>query len=181
MDISIVGKNSIKLKGKNTAFIVDPSREMPKTEAHAIILLNGTDNIDMGRVTDSKLIISGAGEYEVNGAKISGTTTPKGTLYRLSIDDVSIIIGRMTELKTEGFNTCEIAIANTDRDFNESFVATLEPKIAVLYGDKKIEAAKTLGLEMQNMTLAPKITTTKDKLPEKMKVVVLGQSSYGKS
>lgn len=172
MDISIVGKNSIKLKGKLTTFIIDPIQEMPKTSADAIILLNGYPNIDIGRVTDSRLLINGAGGYEVGGTKISGITTSNGTLYRLSIDDLNIIIGRSTETKTEGFNVCEVAVINTDRDFNESFVTVLEPKITVLYGDKKIEAAKTLGLE--NVTLVPKITMTKDKLPEKMEIVVLG-------
>ena len=171
MEISIIGKKSIRIKGRLATFIVDPIEEMPKTSANAIILLNGTDNIDTGRVTDSRLLINGEGEYEVNGAKISGTTTSNGVIYRLLVDDVSIIIGRMSEAKTEGFNTCQIAIVNTDSDFSELFVTTLEPKITVLYGDKKIEVAKTLGLE--NVTLVPKITTTKDKLPEKMEVVIL--------
>lgn len=172
MDISIVGKNSIKLKGKFTAFIVDPVKDMPKTSADAIVLLNGANDIDIGRVADSRLFINGAGEYEVNGAKILGTTTSKGVLYRFSIDDVSIIIGRAAEPKTGGFNTCQVAIVNTDSDFNESFVTALEPKITVLYGDKKTDSAQTLGAE--NISSVSKITVTKDKLPEKMEVVVLG-------
>lgn len=172
MDIAIVGKTSIKLKGKKASFIVDPSKEGPKTSSDAIILLNGYDNIDISRVTDSRIIIEGAGGYEVGGAKISGTTTPKGTLYRISIDGIDIIIGRVAEIKAEGFNACQVAIVNTSGDFSESFVTSLEPKMTVLYGDKKIDAAKTLGVE--SVGLVPKITIAKDKLPEKMEVVVLG-------
>ncbi len=172
MEISIVGKNSIKLKGKQATFIVDPSRDMPKIQADAVILLNGTDNIDLERVTDSRIIISGPGGYEIGGGKISGTTTSKGILYSFLIDDVNIIIGIAADSKVEGFNASQIAVINTNSDFNESFVTAMEPKITVLYGDKKNEAAKTLGAE--NATLVPKITITKDKLPEKMEIVILG-------
>lgn len=172
VDISIVGKNSLKLKGKQVTFIVDPSLSLPKTPADAIILLNGLENIDTSRVTDSRIIINGAGGYEVGGAKISGLSTPKGVLYKLSIDDIVVIIGRATELTTEGFSTCQVAIVNTDSDFNESFITALEPKITVLYGDKKEASGKTLGAE--HIAMVPKITITKDKLPEKMEVVVLG-------
>lgn len=172
MDIAIVGKNSIKLKGKQATFIIDPVSAIPKTSADAVILLNGANGMDVTRVTDSRIIIDGPGGYEVGGVKISGTKTPKGTLYKFSIDGVSVILGSATDAKMEGFNVCQVAVVNTDSDFNESFVTALEPKITVLYGDKKTESAKTLGAE--NVSLVPKITITKDKLPEKMEIVVLG-------
>ena len=172
VDIAIVGKTSIKLKGKRVSFIVDPSKETPKISSDAIILLDGFANIDTSRVTDSRMIIEGPGGYEVGGSKISGASTPKGVLYKLSIDDVVVIIGRATDAKTEGFSACQIAVVNTDSDFNESFVTALEPKITVLYGDKKEASAKMLGAENENPV--PKITIMKDKLPEKMEIIVLG-------
>lgn len=172
MDISIIGKNSIKVKGKEATFIIDPGREMPKTPADAVILLNGNENVDISKVADSRIIISGPGGYEIGGAKVSGTTTAKGTLYRLFIDGITIILGRASETKAEGFSSCQVLVINTDTEFSESFVTSLEPKIVAVYGDKKTESAKTIGAEnVQTMT---KLTTTKDKLPEKMEVVVLG-------
>lgn len=172
VDIAILGNQSIKIKGKQASFIVDPLKEISKTSADAIILLNGYDNIDTTRVTDSRIIISGAGGYEVGGAKVSGTTTAKGTLYKISIDGVVIIVGKVAETKAEGFNACQVAVVNTESDFNESFVTSLEPKITILYGDKKSDCAKTLGA--QSVTEVSKITVAKDKLPEKMEIVVLG-------
>jgi hypothetical protein len=172
VDIVTLGKNSIRLKGKKVSFVVDPSKEMPKISSDAIILLNGSANIDTSRVTDWRIIITGAGGYEVGGAKISGSSTSKGILYKLFIDDVVVILGRAMDSKIEGFSTCQVAVVNTDSDFNESFVTTLEPKIAVLYGDKKVESAKALGAG--SISLVSKITTAKDKLPEKMEVVALG-------
>ena len=172
MDISIVGGNSIKLKGKQATFVVDPVEKMPKTSADAIILLNGSRNIDVGRVTDYRIIIDGPGGYEVGGVKISGTKTSKETLYKLSIDNISIILGSAADAKMEGFNVCQIAVVNTTENFNESFVTALEPKMTILYGDKKTESAKTLGAE--SVVLVSKITITRDKLPGKMEIVVLG-------
>jgi hypothetical protein len=172
VDIAICGKNSIKLKGKQVTFIVDPGKELPKTASDAIILLNGSRDIDVAGAVDSQIIIDGPGGYEIGGAKISGTKTPIGTLYRLSIDDISIILGSAANVKMEGFNACQVAVINTGSDFNESFVTALEPKMTILYGDKKNESAKTLGAE--SVSSVSKITITKDKLPEKMEVVVLG-------
>jgi hypothetical protein len=172
VDIGYIGKNSIKIKGKQVTFVVDPAKEMSKTSADAIILLDGSSNTDIGRISDSRIIIRGPGGYEVGRAKISGTKTPRGTIYRLSIDDISIVLGFATDTKIDGFNACQVAIINTTSDFNESFVTALEPKMIILYGDKKSESAKTLGAE--KVGLVPKITITKDKLPEKTEVIVLG-------
>jgi hypothetical protein len=172
VDIAIIGKNSIKLKGKQVTFVVDPTKEMPKTSSDAIILLDNELDTDVSRATESRIEIVGPGEYEVSGVKVSGTKTPKGMLYKFLIDNMSVIMGFAVDVKIEGFNDCDVAIVNTSRDFNEAFVTGLEPKMAVLYGDKKIESAKTLGTE--NVALVPKVTAVKDKFPEKMEVVVLG-------
>ncbi|MDP2637502.1 MAG: hypothetical protein Q8P26_00375 [Candidatus Levybacteria bacterium] len=174
MDISIIGKNSIRIKGKQVAFVADPSKDMPKTSADAVILLSGLDNVDTNRITDSRIIINGPGGYEVGGVKISGTTTPKGTLYKLSIDDLTVIIGKPAETKADGFSSSQIVVVNADDEVNISIITALEPKMVIIYGEKKEEVAKALGIE--NAALAAKVTTAKDKLPEKMEVVVLASS-----
>ncbi len=174
MDISIIGENSIRLKGKLATFIVDPSSDMPKTSADAIILLNNISSIDTSRVVDSRITIAGSGEYEIGGTKISAVSAPNGILYKFFIDNISIILGRTAEFKAEGFSACQVRVINADSEFNESFVTALEPKITVLYGSRKQEAAKTLGAE--NVSPISKITVTKDKLPEKMEIIVLVSS-----
>ena len=172
MDISIIGRNSIKLKGKKVTFIVDPASDMPKTGADAVILLNSLSTTGLSRVEGYRIVIKGTGEYEIGGSKVSGVTTSKGVLYKFSIDDVSIILGSPAETKAENFTTCQIAVIKSDEELSDSFVTALEPKITIVYGEKKAEAAKSLGSE--NTTSVSKLTITKDKLPEKMEVVVLG-------
>jgi hypothetical protein len=172
VDISIVEKSSIKIKGKRAIFIVDPTKEMPKTPADAIIFLNGEDKAGVSKVADFRMIINGPGEYEVGGVKVSGLKTSKGIIYRLSVDGVTVVLGTATDTKMEGFSACEVMVVNTNNDFNESFVTALEPKTVVLYGDKGAESAKKLGAE--NVSSITKVTIAKDKLPEKMEVIVLG-------
>jgi len=171
VDISIVGKDSIRLKGRKVTFIVDPVKDMPKTSADAVILLNSASGEDLSKAADYRIIIKGAGEYEVGGSKVSGVSTQKGVLYKLSIDDISIILGSPAETKAENFTTCQIAVIKSDEELSDSFVTALEPKITIVYGEKKAEAAKSLGSE--NTTSVSKLTITKDKLPEKMEIVVL--------
>jgi len=76
------------------------------------------------------------------------------------------------DAKMEGFDVCQVAVVNANNDFNEAFITALEPKMTVLYGDKKLDAAKLLGAE--NVASVSKITVVKDKLPEKMEVITLG-------
>ena len=84
----------------------------------------------------------------------------------IGIDDLSS--GRKEEIDT----ACQIAILNVDDGFSSSFITNLEPKIVVLYGDKKENAANLLG--KGTLPATKKFTVTKDKLPEEMEVVVLG-------
>ena len=172
VDIAIVGKESIKIKGKQASFVIDPVAGMSKVGGDAIILLGGGEGIDVSRVTDSRIILAGPGSYEVGGVKILGTKTIKGTIYKMTMDGITTIIGSSAEVKTEGFNACQVLIVDTTDEFSESFVTALEPKITILYGEKKNEAAKTLGVE--NVSVVSKLTVAKDKLPDEMETVVLG-------
>ena len=173
MDISLVSKDCIKLKGKKVNFIVDPKKDSPKTAADAILLTGGLD-IDTSRVSDFRVVVRGSGEYEVSGSKVASVSTPKGIIFKLSIDNLSIILGRSVDFSKleSNFTACDIAIINADSEFNESFITSLGPKIVVLYGDNKLDGAKKLGAE--NLTPVAKFSAVKDKLPEKMEIVVLG-------
>lgn len=172
MDISLVNKDCIKLKGKKASFVIDPEKDTPKTSADAILLTRSLGS-DTSRVSDFRVVIEGSGEFEVTGSKIAAVTTPKGIVYKLSIDNVSIVSGKSVDFSKleSNFTACDIALINVDSEFNESFITTLSPKIVVLYGENKLVGAKKLGA--QNLTPVTKFSAAKDKLPEKMEIVVL--------
>jgi len=173
VDIYTLDKNSIKIHSKYANFIVDPAPQGTKVSCDAVILLNN-NNIDLGRVVDYRIIIDGPGEYEVNGVKVLGVRGDRGFVYGIAADGFSVILGKSSEtskIKEDTF-LCQIAILNVDDEVNSSMVTKLEPKIMILYGEDKENAAKVLG--KGNIPSVKKVSLTKDKLPEEMEVVVLG-------
>lgn len=167
-----MSKDCIRLKGKKVSFVIDPKKDTPKTTGDAILLTNNLD-IDTSRVSDFRVIVKGQGEYEVSGSKVSSVATPKCIVYKLLIDNVIVILGRSVDFSKleSNFTACDIALINADSEFNESFITSLGPKVVVLYGENKLDGAKKLGTE--NVTPVAKFSIAKDKLPEKMEVVVL--------
>jgi hypothetical protein len=172
VDIAVLGKTSIKLKGKGASFVIDPSSTMPKTAADAIVLSGSHKDSDLSRVTDARIVIDGPGEFEAGGVKISGIKIPDGIIYRLLIDSVSVVVGRMDKYKGDASLESQVAVVNAGDDFNESALTSLDPKVVVLYGDSSNGNAKKLGAE--NVSFVSKVNITKDKLPDKMEVSVLG-------
>jgi len=179
MDIAILGGNALKIRSKHASFVVDPVKTMSKVNADAILLLGNID-IDTSRVLDKRIIIDGPGEYEVGGVKISGIKigppgrdAGHGIIYSLFLDSLRIILGKVSDISRieDTTSSCQIALLLADSDL-KSIVAKLEPKIIVLYGEKKMEGAKLLG--KADIQPVQKFTTTKDKLSEEIEVVVLG-------
>ena len=173
MDISIISEESIKVRGKAGSFIIDPSDSMPKTNADGILFQNPQSRAGISRVLDSRIIVCGPGDYEVSGIKVMGLKGKENLLYRIIVDGVVVLLAKSSEITNDDkINSCDILLLNVDSDFAESLVATVDPKVAILYGKSLKEALKLLGKEI----LAPvkKFATTKDKLPVEMEVVALG-------
>jgi hypothetical protein len=92
MDITLLSKNSIKIRGKKAAFIIDPL-DIQKNNADAIILLS--KKADLSKVDEYRVVISGTGEYEVAGVKISGVKAGEGVVFSFFMDGVVSIFGRV--------------------------------------------------------------------------------------
>lgn len=173
MDIANLVDNVIKIRSKNTSFVVDPVKTMVKVNADAILLLNNNIHVDTSRVLDQRIIICGGGEYEVGGIKISGIKIGHGIVYSLFLDSCLVVLGKISDISRlqDTPLSCEVALLLADSDL-KSIVAKLEPKIVVLYGDKRLEGARSLG--KGGIEPVQKMTLTKGKLEEEMQVVVLG-------
>lgn len=175
MDVAILGdgNNVVKIRSKNASFVVDPVKTISKVNADAVLLLGNSKNTDSSRVLDKRIVINGPGQYEVGGVKISAIKVGNGIVYSLFLDSVQVVLGKVSDIAGLQDNTpsCQIALLEADDDL-KSIVSKLEPKIIVLYGDKKEEGAKSLG--KVGMAKVQKFAITKDRLPEEMQVVVLG-------
>jgi len=173
MDISFVDNSSVKIRLRQTTFVVDPAELGSKISSDAIILLDRENN-PVFKTAPHRIVINGPGEYELSGVKVLGIKVDKGFVYGIADDGFGAILGKTSEIskiKDKTFS-CQIAILNVDDNLNQSVVTRLEPKIVVLYGANKENGAKTIGKE--NLTSIKKFTTTKDKLPQEMEVVILG-------
>ncbi len=172
VDISILSKDSIKIKGKNSSFVIDPGAEISKVAADAVLLLKDSKN-DQGisSVTDYRVIIKGTGEYEVAGVRILVTKSDENFLYSLNVDNVSVLTARTSGLsKTQEIGDYNILILNVDSDFKDTMVTGFSPSVVLLYGEKAQEASKMLG---KRASKSQKFSVSADKLPMEMQVIIL--------
>lgn len=171
MDVTLLEKNSLKIRGKQAGFAVNPT---VKTTADAVLLLGNPPEVNISKVEGQRLVIEGAGEYEVSGAKISAFGNKKDLAYEIALDGLDIFLANGETLKKshDAKRECQVLILYSDSLSDESLITALSPSVVILYGEKAQEVAKTLGKE----SLGPsekKFSVTSDKLPEEMKVVVL--------
>lgn len=171
MEITFLGDNSLKIRSKRASFIVDPSQAIGKTTADAVLILSN-NNYDLKKVEESRLLITGPGEYEIGGVKISVVEAENRKAYSLSFDNISLLLAQseVISLLSEKLKEHEVAVIRVDGELKENVITTVEPKVAVLYGNRAEEIEKALGKESQKLH---KITITENKLPEEMEVVIL--------
>ncbi len=171
MEILSLG-SALKIKGKQTTLLIDPKDA--KTASDIVILLKEQFRKDMLQIEGQRLIVTGSGEYEVGGAKISGIQSGLDMAYILRLDNLDILLAKGNILPKIKDRVKDIAIAVlcVDAEVAESSIPSLESRVVVLYGNLAKDVAKTLGKEtIQQVT---KYQTTAEKLPAEMEVVVLG-------
>lgn len=172
MDIALLSKDSLKLKIKKTTLIIDPKSSISKIEADAVIAIS--KDIDESRVNDARVLLNGAGEYEVNGLKISAVGTNENLLFSFSLDNFEIVLVKasvLSKISQDKIKDYEVAIVNADSEINQSVITSMEARVIVLYGEKAMEAAKDLGKE--NPISVSKLSVSEDKLPEETEIYLL--------
>jgi len=70
MEITYLENKCLKIKGKKTVLIFNPNLLISKTVGDVVIFLKDI-NYDLKKVDEYRLVISGPGEYEIGGIKIS--------------------------------------------------------------------------------------------------------------
>jgi len=173
VDIQIFDKETLRVKIKKTAFAINPKSNVTKFDAEAILI---TDKIfDSSRVNDFRVLIEGAGEYEISGLKVLGIKTDSDTIYGLVSDSINVLVAKSSSLEkmsADKIGEYQIVIINADSDLNQSLITSIERKVVILYGEKKKEGAKLLGKE--NVQVSSKVSISEDKLPEELEVMLLG-------
>lgn len=173
MDVMLISKKTLRIKGKNASFVVNPDSLVGKTEADAIVLLVNHSDQKFPKITGSRITIKGPGEYEISGIKISITKVDQSLVARAEVDGIKLLVGSGESIEKIHDNTpeCDVAIICSDLDFNQAVLTSLEPRALVIYGDKKESVAKMLGKD--GAQKASKYSTTLEKLPQELEVVLL--------
>ncbi|MCJ7739728.1 MBL fold metallo-hydrolase [Candidatus Microgenomates bacterium] len=108
MEITYLGHSAFRIKGKKTSIVTDPfdpavtGFKIPSVQADIVTVSHEhKDHNNIKAVSGEPLVISGPGEYEVKGVRITGLRTyhdnTKGgergynTVYRIEIDNVAIV------------------------------------------------------------------------------------------
>ena len=171
MEVALLDKNTLRIKGKKATLVVDPKSKMAKVEADAIISLENKD-FDASRVENYRVVINEPGEYEVSGVKM--TALRDGNVYYgLNVDNTQILLAKTSSLDklSQDMNEPQVAVLNADSELNDSLVAAIEPRVVILYGEHAEAGAKALG--SQNLAPVKKYAITSDKLPEDQQQIIV--------
>jgi len=167
MEIALLAKNTLRIKGKKAVFAVDG---FDKTPSDAVLFLNQPSE---AASKEDTVVIVGPGEFEIGGAKITGTRGEADMLYGLTIDGVDMLLGKLQALdamqhKLKEYNVVAVLC---DAPGNASFVTALASNAIIFYGEKAGEVVESFGKE--NVKSMSKYSVTKDKLPVEVETVVL--------
>src|SRR3990167_7003347 len=89
MDIYFSDETSIRLKGKKTALVIDPTSTV---EADAILLTQkNLSYVKLDKVKNARVTIAGSGEYEIGGVAIVGVKVGETTTYYVKMDGVALV------------------------------------------------------------------------------------------
>lgn len=171
MEIAILPKQTIRVKTKQASLLIDPASANGKTTADGILFLRDETAVP-SNVSEYRLVIHAAGEYEVGGIKITGIGARGKVSYMLSVDGITVLVScaSLLEKPIEGNNDISIAIILADSSLNSASITALSPNVVVVYGEQATDAVKVLGKEAAPVQ---KYVTTSEKLPEEMEVVLL--------
>ncbi len=165
---------------------------------------NHDDHNNLGVITGAELLVTGPGEYEVGGVSITGVSTyhdkekgeqrGKNTVYNISVDGLNIVhlgdLGdKLTEEQVDEIGSTDIllvpvgGIYTIDSKTASDIVSQLEPKIVIpmhyqLPGLKfELDPLENFLKEMgfESTEPLPKLSVTRDKLPDELQVVVLNK------
>lgn len=175
MDITLVQKNIIKIKGKHSGVVVGMSGSealKTKTAADCVLLLNRHGDFDDSKIEEKRVVIKGPGEYEISGIKISSSSEGEGLCYQIQMDGLNVLVSSTETIKLnkEKIKDSKVAILYVNSDIDQSLITVLESNILLLYGEKARDGLKILNKEVKPVQ---KFGVTPEKLPEEMEIVLL--------
>lgn len=169
MEIALLPKSALRIKGKTASFVVNPQGPV---SSNAVLLLDPSAEFD----TEDAVVIKGAGEYEIGSIKIAGTRNEKSVLYSMHLDGIDLIVGDITLFSAMQHKLKEhnIVVVNCDELTDASFLTSLAVNAVLFYGDNAQEVSQ--GFEKEKLKQMNKYTASLGKLPAEMETILLASS-----
>lgn len=171
MEIAVASENSIKIKGKNVTVISDPTSK----SGPADIVFTLRKSSPLQRVDEARLLISGPGEYEVGGVKLTGISAGDHLVFTGEIDGVRFVAGDAKGIEEilSKLDETQVAVIKVSEGFNSQIITGLGPNVSLIYGPKRDDALNELG--KKDLAPVAKYSVKNDALtPEKEEIVALG-------
>ena len=175
MDISWYGQSCFKLKGKSATVIINSTDLL---EADIVLNSHKLPGHQTSVALSSPMVFDSPGEYEVKGVAITGISSEStNIIYHLFLDKLNIVhlgdLGedKLTEEQLEEIGQTDILLMPKSA---AEIVAQLEPKIIIPMCEAPEQFLKEIGVA--GVEAQPKLSISKEKLPEEPIVVVLKQS-----
>lgn len=161
MDFAILD-SALRIKTKTSTLLVDPASGK-KAEADAALFSSSKESL-----SDVRLNITGPGEYEVAGSKISAIRLANGLYFSIEADNLKVGVGKMSQISKnqDKMPTVKISIVNLDEPLNLGGIIAGEPSVILLYGEN--------SKEVKDAQKSSKYSVTAEKLPQEPETVVIG-------
>lgn len=172
MEIALLPKSGLRVKGKQAALAIDPS---DKGIYETVLLLTRTS--DEVTKQEDTILITGAGEYEIGGIKVTTMRSEADLLHSITVDGVEVLVGTLANLEKMQHKLKEhqVVVVNCAAEGTASFITSLTENVVMFYGDKAKEISASFGKE--NVKEMAKYSSTKDKLPTEVETVLLASSA----
>ena len=174
MEVSYLGKNSVRIASRAVTFVSDPQAGAgKKSTADVSLITAGVNDAAAG------LVIDCPGEYEVKGTMITGLPVGEGTAYVIQGDSSTVgILSDTTEtLSAEALEQLSELDVLFISAAGYELIGKLEPKYVVPLGEgdelkKFLDEMGATASEKQS-----KLKITGRDVPEETTVVVLDPSA----
>lgn len=173
MEIAILAKGTVRIKGKTSSLVVDPDQK-ERVGANGILLLGKSpEEIEM---QEESVVVSGPGEYEIAGIKISGVKNEGETVYTIRVEGVELLLGRLSALDKMQHKLKDHNIVAVDCNavVPASFITSLANNVIIFYGEKAEEVSHAFGKE--NIKQLSKYASTLEKLPTEVETILLANN-----
>jgi hypothetical protein len=169
MEIAVLPKGGVRIKGKQATLIVGSSDVTPGVNALLLYAYDETGE----PIKDEVLVIDSPGDYEVSSVKISTFRNASDLAHSFSMDGIDVVIGKLAAMERmqSKLGEHQIVVLFADSVSDASFATNLVTNTLVFYGVQGKEVAEKVAKGvLQELS---KYVVTMDKLPAEVETVLL--------